>query len=335
MLHIFHEIGMQVVCHAADHVVVDDESSAGGLLKDFQDFLAVAESVEECGGGAEVLAETAEEKDVAVDTLELVHDGADDLHAFADLDAHSLFDAHTECMAGLHGSEVVHTVGEGESLGIGKAFADFLDTAVDVSEVRVNLLDAFAFDGCAEVEHTVCRGVLWTDVHHIGVVGKHGCVLALEFAVGIEGVFVASVADFLVGAGDFGVFLLGFVVLTHGESHPVFAEEETSHVGMSEEDDAVEVIDFAFVDVCDVPKVAYGGECGALLVCGHTLYVCHLERGARLGEAVNHTETFFAPVATGEALEEVVSFGFQCGESVVEFFRSHHDGVDHIAHISQ
>ena len=238
-------------------------------------------------------------------------------------------------MTCLHGSEVVHTVGEGKSLGIGEAFADFLDTAMDVSEVWVNLLDAFAFDGCAEVEHSVCRRVLRTDVHHIGVVGEYGRILALEFTVCVEGVFVACIADFLVGAGNFGVFLLGFVVLTHGESHPVLAEKKTSHVGMSEEDDAVEVIDFAFVDVCDVPKVAYGGECGALLVCGHTLYVCHLERGARLGEAVNHTETFFAPVATGEALEEVVSFGFQCGESVVEFFRSHHDGVYHIAHISQ
>ena len=110
VLHVLHEVGMQIVGNAAYHVVVDDEASAGGLFKNLQHLFAVAETIEECGGSTEVLTQTAEEEDVAVNTLQLVHNRTDNLYAGAHFDAHGLLDTHAERMASLHGSQIVHTV---------------------------------------------------------------------------------------------------------------------------------------------------------------------------------------------------------------------------------
>lgn len=46
--------------------------------------------------------------------------------------------------------EVVKTVGEMQGLGIAESLTKFLDTAVDITEVKVDFLDGFTVDGCAE-----------------------------------------------------------------------------------------------------------------------------------------------------------------------------------------
>ena len=149
------EIRMNIGHHTADGVIVQNQASAAGFLEDVKNLLTVAETIKECRGGTEVLTEAGEEQDVGVDTLQLIHNSTDDLHAIAHLNAHSLLDTHAERVAVLHGAEIVETVSEGQGLRISQAFADFLHAAVDISEHRVDLANALAVEAHAEMKHTV------------------------------------------------------------------------------------------------------------------------------------------------------------------------------------
>ena len=139
------EVGMQVVRQTTNHVVVDDEAAAAGFFKNVENFLAVAESIEESRCRPQVLTQAGEEEDVRVDALQFVHDGANYLYAVAHFHAQSLLNTSTECMTALHSAQVVHTVSEGEGLRIGELFADLLYTTVDITEVWVEFGDDFTF----------------------------------------------------------------------------------------------------------------------------------------------------------------------------------------------
>ena len=107
-----------------------------------------------------------------IDTLQLVHDGADVLHALAYLYAHGLFDTHTQGVAVLVSAQIVQTVGQSQCLRVCKAFAHFLDTTVDISAVSIYLFDDFTFQRYAETHYAVGGRVLGTDVYHIFVVAE-------------------------------------------------------------------------------------------------------------------------------------------------------------------
>ena len=62
--------------------------------------------------------------------------------------------------------EIVETVHEVEGLGISESLADFLDTAVDITEIYVDFLDDFTVDRCTETKHAVSGRVLRADIDH-------------------------------------------------------------------------------------------------------------------------------------------------------------------------
>ena len=68
-LHTFLEVGVNVIHHTTNRVVVQYQAAAASFLKYVKYFLAVAESIKEGGCGTKVLAETAKEQDVRVNTL--------------------------------------------------------------------------------------------------------------------------------------------------------------------------------------------------------------------------------------------------------------------------
>ena len=78
-----------------------------------------------------------------VDTLQLVHDGADVLHAVAHFNTHCLLDARTQGMAILMSAQIIKAVGQCQRLRVGKAFAHLFDTPVDVSTVGIYLINGF------------------------------------------------------------------------------------------------------------------------------------------------------------------------------------------------
>ena len=72
---------------------------------------------------------------MTVNTLQFIHDSADDLDAVRQLYAHCLFYYSTDSVAVDHGREVVQTVGHGKGLRIRHALKHLLDAAVYVSEM--------------------------------------------------------------------------------------------------------------------------------------------------------------------------------------------------------
>ena len=118
-----YEVRVDVGHHAADDVVVLDEASPGGFFHDVEHFFPVAEAVEEGGQRSHVHAEAGPEEEVGGEAVELVHDGADVFDAFRYFQSHGFFDAHAEGVAVLVGGKVVQSVGQGERLRVGEAFA--------------------------------------------------------------------------------------------------------------------------------------------------------------------------------------------------------------------
>ena len=106
-------------------------------------------------------------------------------------------------------------------------------------------------------------------------------------------------------------------------SHPVFAQEDATHIGVVQKFDAVEVINFTFVEIGNLPKVTHSVEIRFFLVLCHRFDVLHF-KGITFRKAVNHTHSFFSPVHTGEIFEEGVAFFLEFCQGAVQFFSVHH-----------
>ena len=239
-----------------------------------------------------------------VDALQLVHDGADVLHALRHLDAQTLLDAHAEGVAVLRGPEVVEAVGQRQRLGVGQALAHLLDAAVDVAAVDVELADNLTLERDAEAQHAVRGGVLGTDVDDILALLEQEAALADEAAVGHQLERGGAVARDLVAHAQRVERLV--VVLAQGVAHPVVTQVEAPHVGVVQEADAEVVEDLAFVELGTLPQVAHRGE--------HPLRAVGRERAqhdilARRGrfEVIDRADALLAPVDTREAAQEVES----------------------------
>ena len=155
-------------------------------------------------------------------------------------------------MAVLMGGEVVQTVCVAYGLGIGEAFAHFFDASVDIAAMHIHFLDGLPFERNLEVEHAVGGGVLRAYVDHVFVFLETEIVFLLYFPV----FFAVGWRDVVhrFGIQPHGIdFRAGIVVLAQGIADPVVSQEEAAHVGMPDEDDAEEVVDFPFVEVGDAP----------------------------------------------------------------------------------
>ena len=81
LLHLLLEIRMQVGTHTTDGVVVKRHTSAASGFEDVEYHLTLTKSVEQCRGGTEVHAISAEEKQVRLNARQLVHQHAYHLSA--------------------------------------------------------------------------------------------------------------------------------------------------------------------------------------------------------------------------------------------------------------
>ena len=163
-LGVLHEVRVDVGLQTTYSIIVLDESSARSLLHDVEHMLTVTHTVEECCQGAEVLCACSEEEQVVVDTLQLVHDGADVADAVAELYAHSLLNDADEGVTVVHGAEIIQSVSEGERLRISHALHHLLHTAVDISEVRIDVLDGLTVNNSSQTKHAVGTRVVRTEV---------------------------------------------------------------------------------------------------------------------------------------------------------------------------
>ena len=255
LLHTVLEVGVNVVHHATNRVVVQNQATTTSFFEDVEYLFTVAESIKEGRRSTEVLTQAAEEENVRVDTLQLVHNRTDYLYAVAHFYPHSLLNTHTQGMAVLHRTEVVQTIGQGQRLWVSHAFADLLYATVNVTQHGVNLLNDFALKANTEVKHTMCRGVLRTDVDNVVVSTKNLVLYLINRTVLLQLIFVSNISQRLVShvLRVEGVVLLRVVVLTEGIANPVLAHKQTAHVGVVGKDNAVVVVHLTFVNVGNVP----------------------------------------------------------------------------------
>ena len=264
--------------------------------------LADTQCVEKHGGCAKVHAVGADEEAVRSDTRQLVHHNTDNLCAARYFNACSTFKEQTQAVVVVVGREIVESVHVVERLGVCERLAKFFHTAVDVTHVHVDFLDFLAVDGSAETKNAVCGGVLRANVHH-KILGAeyfnfflHHLAVLFHPGVGEVGLTLVFNRHGVEG----GVFI---VVLAQGEALPVDVEEEATHVGVANENNAVEVVNLTFVEACHTPKVGYGVEHWALAV-GCTYAYAYYFVGLRRHQIVNAPERFL-PVHTYNGNEVV------------------------------
>ena len=230
-------------------------------------------------------------------------------------------------MTVLHGTEIVHAVGQRECLRVGQRFADLLDCAVNIAKVGIDFGDDFTVDARAEVQYAVGRGVLRAEVDHIVVLSEYRGLFAVQRSVGVERVARCEIRDGFVAHGNLFIFLFGLVVLAEGEAHPILAQEDAAQIGVIHEDHAVEVVHFALVEIGNVPEVAGRGQHGLLAIGADGLDMHHFERfGIRQG--VHCAESLFAPVGSGEVFEQTIALRLQFGQAVVELLGRHGFGLN-------
>ena len=194
---------------------------------------------------------------MVVQTLELIHDGTDVVYAVAELYAHSLLDDAYKRMAVVHGAEIVQTVGESQCLWVCHRLHHLLHTAVNVSQMRIDALDGLIVDDGLQAEHTMCRRVVRTEVDDI-VVGLEQTVLLLhELSEIVELPLRSPFRLRLVGHRELVVLRTHVVVLAQRIALEVSAQEQTSHVRVSEELYSEEVVDLTLQQVSGTPYIVY------------------------------------------------------------------------------
>ena len=179
-------------------------------------------------------------------------------------------------MAVLVGRHIVHAVGEMKYLRIAQTLRKLLDASVDVTGDDVDLLHHLAVERCAETHHAVGRRMLRADVDHILVVLEHLAGSLDHLSVGVERIRAGVVLVLLVLEANRVERRVGVIILAERMSHPVVAQEEAAHVGMSDELDAEHVVDLAFLEIGHLPEAGNGMDVGVVARCAHHLDRQHL-----------------------------------------------------------
>ena len=73
--------------------------------------LTIAHSIKESRKGTQVLSTAGSEQQVAIQTLQLVHDGTNVMDTVAKFNAHALLYDANKRMTLLHGTQIVKTIG--------------------------------------------------------------------------------------------------------------------------------------------------------------------------------------------------------------------------------
>ena len=154
-----------------------------------------------------------------------------------------------------------------QGLGIAESLTKFLDTAVDITEVKVDFLMVSPVDCCAESKYAVVAGCCWTDVDN-EVLGceDHVFTILHDSSVGFLNVGNRSIL-YLFMVKTHGIHLrIRIVVLAQGVTYPVVAQEQSAHIGVIDEDYAEVIINFTLIEIGHGPKVGYAVKHGLLTV---------------------------------------------------------------------
>ena len=217
----------------------------------------------------------------------------------------------------MHCTEIVQTVCQRQCLWISQLFVQFFHTTVNVSQYRINLANSFTFQFHTEVQYSVSRWVLWTDIDYVIFWFKDFAT----FSMIVHTILIVHQTRSFVCQRFVGhtcwIELFRFIILTHRIAHPVFAQEDATHIGIADELYAVEVEYFTFVDICDLIPSAHTGQHRVYSVC--RLYFIALAFTCfRIFQVIDDTESLFSPIHTGQTLQEGKSCLIVCFNSLAE-----------------
>ena len=97
--------------------------------------------------------------------------------------------------------------------------------------------------------------MLRTDVDHIVISGEESVFLRLQYTVLVEVILQSVIRLHIILEG---VLIVELPVLAEGESLEVTTQEQASHVGMTEEHDAIEIIYLTLQQIGYAPDMRYG-----------------------------------------------------------------------------
>ena len=144
LLDILFEAGIDIGRKTADTEVVAGHPRAGDLLVQFHDLFALTEGIDEDGHGADIEGVTGNPDQVGLETGQLSQYHPDGLGPLRHLDAKKLFDSQNITEVVAHRGQIVEPVGKRNGLMIGAVLGKLLHTAMQIADMRSNLLDYLA-----------------------------------------------------------------------------------------------------------------------------------------------------------------------------------------------
>ena len=187
---------------------------------------------------------------------------------------------------------------------------------MDITHVHIDFLDGLAINRSAETEHTMGGRVLRADIYNEILFGKHGDLLFLNRAVSLFDPGIGRIALALVFNRNGIEFGSGVIVLAQGVAHPVDVQEKSTHIGIADKHDSIEIIHLAFENACDTIQVGNAVEHRFVAVGGLNLHRHQLPGGG--GSEIidtthrgcpvhtHYSNQIIEPMFVAEALNEVM-----------------------------
>ena len=126
---------------------------------------------------------------------------------------------------------------------------------MDITEVWIDALHSLTIDNGLQTEHTVGRWVVRTDVDNILILVEAALLCSNQVTILAQGVLHGEVILRLISARELVCLRAHIEVLAQWIALEICAEEETTHVWVTQELDAHEIEDFTLQEVSHLPKV--------------------------------------------------------------------------------
>ena len=153
---------VDLILRAADAKHVRREPRSAVVLKNLQDFLPLAEAIEEHRDCSEINGVSAEPEQMTRNAIQLCHDHTNVLCARRRRDAQQLLYGFTIAKAIGNRCDVIHAVESGNELAVRLGFPELFHAPVQVPDDTLGINDPFTIELQFHLKHAMCRRVLGT-----------------------------------------------------------------------------------------------------------------------------------------------------------------------------
>ena len=123
---------------------------------------------------------------------------------------------------------------------------------MDIAQVGIDALHSLTIQHGLQTQHAMGSGVLRTDVNHIVISAEKLILFALQNTILIKIELQTIVRLYIVLQR---VLIVELPILTDRLALKITAKEQTTHIGMAQEYDTIEVINLTFQQISHTPNV--------------------------------------------------------------------------------